>query len=195
MFDILGKASLIKIISMDIHTDPVDVPMIVELYHRLGTWDGRDKHPGAWKLISQETVTSQGRGMATSLPSTTFDPVITVTKSQRHAFYITVANGRYMQYTDAGNNNLVSGDVYASNDDLSVLVGAGKNYQFLHTQRNVVWNGAMYYAVSSSDRANDDNAVLSSSSSSSVVVESTARSLGAYCVVFMMMMHVMDAVV
>lgn len=186
MFDVVIHAALVRILAMDIHThippsstsggntgsgsDTVDVVV----YTRSGTWQGRDKHPGAWTQISSVTVISQGLGVPTPLPLTAFSPVVVTQDQPVQGFYTTISNGRYMQYTSSTGLSLTSGDVYtAAAADLSVLVGAGKNHLFFHTQRDAIWNGSLYYAVVNSATKDIDNTNASSSSSSRLYPRST----------------------
>lgn len=97
-----------------------------EIYYKAGTFVGADSNAAAWTLIGSTTVTSAGTNLPTSLPILA-DLVIPA--GQTYAFYITNSSGN-------GGTNYTSNagtvtDILASNADLTIRGGLGKNYPFL----------------------------------------------------------------
>jgi len=95
--------------------------------------------PATWTLIaSQPGLASNGTGVATRLPTCldTFVP-----SGARQAFYVTITNGGFMNYT----TGIQSGALFAANADLQFFEGAGVVYPFATLFTPRVWNGNIYY--------------------------------------------------
>ena len=150
MFDLIAISSVI-IREFDIHTSD-EGNNLVEIYTRSASFANVAFHPNAWKIVSKTNLSLQGigNGFPTHLPNDALLEPISITAGSTQAFYITLLNGRYLQqsFADGAGN---TGDVYAATSDLAITVGVGKNYFFLHSQENVVWNGRVYYTRSPSD--------------------------------------------
>jgi len=143
MFDVVAKRDIL-IRKMDIHTS-FEGSNMIEIYSRGVTWSTVAIHPNAWNKVSVAglQVMGNGVGVPTPLPENAFDPLY-VSGGATRSFYVTISNGRYMQQTP-----FTTGDVISSNNDLSIYAGVGKNYLFLHTGKDMAWNGNLYYTSGS----------------------------------------------
>mmetsp|Transcript_200 Transcript_200/g.275 ORF Transcript_200/g.275 Transcript_200/m.275 type:complete len:1303 (-) Transcript_200:158-4066(-) len=143
MFDVVAKRDIL-ISNMDIHTS-FEGSNMIEIYSRGVTWSAVTIHPTAWTKVSVAglQVMGNGVGVPTPLPENAFDPLY-VSGGATRSFYVTTSNGRYMQQTP-----FTTGDVISSNNDLSIYAGVGKNYLFLHTEKDMAWNGNLYYTSGS----------------------------------------------
>ena len=141
MFDIAAKRDIV-IRQMDIHTSH-EGSNIIEIYSRGVTWNAVPVHPNAWAKVSAAglQVVGNGVGVPTPLPENAFNP-LHVSAGAVRSFYVTISNGRYMQQTP-----FATGEVIASNDDLLIYGGVGKNYLYLHTGEDMAWNGNLYYTL------------------------------------------------
>ena len=113
----------------------------VAIYYKLGTHVGFATTPGAWTLIgTSPSIPGAGTNVPTAVPV----PVnISVTAGCTVAFYITrtTANGPIINYT----NGTAVGFVFASNADLQVKDGTGKDYPFAASFTPRRFNGTIFY--------------------------------------------------
>jgi len=133
MFDIVALKG-IEIQGFDVN---IDTTATIEVYYRAGTWVGVDTSSAGWTLAGSASTTSAGADMPSSVPLTL---AVQIPAGQTYAFYVTTTAGN-MNYT----NGTTVGSVAASNTDLQVLEGAGKQYPFSSTFQPRVWNGTIHY--------------------------------------------------
>jgi len=110
------------------------------IYYKVGTHVGFTTTPGAWTLIGSANATSAGNNVPSNVPV----PVnVAVSAGCTVAFYITrtQTNGPLVNYT----NGTAVGFVYASNADLQVKDGTGKDYPFGASFTPRRFNGTIYY--------------------------------------------------
>jgi len=143
-FDIVA-INEVTINSFDVNLD-TGVSGDVEVYFRAGPYAGFELDPAAWTLAGTANVTSAGDGLPTPL---NLSLGITIPAGETYAFYVaSVAGG--MNYTNGG----TAGDVFASDDNIEFLEGAGGGYPFgpaLFSPR--VFNGNIRYVTGSSSGA------------------------------------------
>jgi len=140
MFTILTKSANIVITNFYIHTHS-DGIVSVEIYTRDGTFEGYERRPGAWNLLSAIEVQGQGAGKPTPLPSKSFEP-IQIDAQSRKSFYITLSNGDLLYSLGDG-----SMEPIASTDEIDVFEGCGKSYKFRTTFKDRRWNGDIVYTA------------------------------------------------
>ena len=181
MFDLKSISTTIKIHSLDLHSIYNGL-IDVEVYYRRGTYSGRDKHPGAWTTSAiLNGIQGMGQGVSTPLPSNAFNPPIEVLRDMTIGLYVTISNGRYMGLTRSY-SNIFSGDIYTSNSEVEMFVGVSKNHLFLHTNPDIIWNGAIHYTALPQDEREKQN---SSSSSSSPLQDNVLKwKLATACIIY-----------
>jgi len=143
MFDVIGKNYVI-VYGMNVHIADTETHN-VEIYLRKnsGSFMNVQRHPTAWSLIGDISIQGNGAGMATSIPFGSFDPVA-IAPGVSQGFYVTLTDGKLMGQTQG---QISTGQVYKSNDDLSITVGVGKNYLFGNKYDAAVFNGEILYSV------------------------------------------------
>jgi gliding motility-associated-like protein len=114
----------------------------VEIYYKVGTHVGFTTTPGAWTLIGSANVTGNGNNVATAVPIAVN---VSVTAGCTVAFYITrtQGGGPTVLYT----NGTSVGFVFASNANLQVKDGTGKDYPFGANFTPRRFNGTIYYTT------------------------------------------------
>jgi gliding motility-associated-like protein len=141
MFDITALSN-ITINCFDVNLDPGTSG--VAIYYKVGTHVGFTTTPGSWTLLGTQNVTGLGNNIPTYVPV----PVnVAVTAGCTVAFYITrtTVNGPLVNYT----NGTAVGFVFASNADMQVKDGTGKDYPFAASFTPRRFNGTIYYNLSS----------------------------------------------
>lgn len=131
-----------------IRIDSVEINMWVgtadfEVYYRTGTAIGFQNSAVGWTLAGSATnVTSNGLGLSTPLP---ININVVIPAGCTFGFYITRAAtvnvGPYMGYT----NGTLLNAVFASNLDLQIHQGYGKDYPFAASFTPRIWNGVVHY--------------------------------------------------
>eukprot|EP00814_Leptocylindrus_danicus_P002813 CAMPEP_0116044082 /NCGR_PEP_ID=MMETSP0321-20121206/26797_1 /TAXON_ID=163516 /ORGANISM="Leptocylindrus danicus var. danicus, Strain B650" /LENGTH=119 /DNA_ID=CAMNT_0003525129 /DNA_START=101 /DNA_END=456 /DNA_ORIENTATION=+ len=101
-----------------------------------------------------------GAGMPTSIPFGSFDPV-TIVPGVSQGFYVTLTDGKFMGQTQS---QISTGQVYESNNDLSITVGVGKDYLFGNKYDAAVFNGEILYFVDEAKLASLEASSASSTS-------------------------------
>ncbi|RFN57619.1 HYR domain-containing protein [Marixanthomonas ophiurae] len=138
MFDIVA-INEVTINSFDVNLD-TGITDDVEVYYKSGTWVGFEEDAGAWTLLGTANVTSAGDGLPTPLNLSLGQ---TIAAGDTGAFYVTTTSGG-MNYTDG----TTTGAVFASDDNIEFLEGAGKSYPFgVSTFDPRVFNGNIIYDV------------------------------------------------
>lgn len=147
MFDILAT-NAVTILSFD--ASPMGNTTI-EIYYKVGTWNGFANTPSAWTFIGSAPVPYTGTFSAVPV-----DVNITIPAGQTYAFYITSNNT--LTSLNYSNGNAV-GNIYSSDANITFLEGGGLDYPFTQGTGAVyqprVWNGNIHYAL-----ANQPGSVL-----------------------------------
>jgi hypothetical protein len=138
MFDVLVGANDLTITGFDLNLQAVTTN--IEIYTKNGTWVGSDTDPAAWTLVSSlPEVVGQGTDAPTHIDVTPF----VLTANSVWALYLTDTTGFAFNYTDGTG----VGNVAASNPDLTILEGSGKQYAFGAEFEPRIWNGTIYYSL------------------------------------------------
>ena len=136
MFDIQTIHG-ITVHALDLHV--IDVgSIVVEVWTKSGSFIGADKDQSAWSRHVEATINGNGRGKKTFLDI----GELRIEAGELYSFYVT-ATGQGLRYT----NGIGIGNIVASNNDLIVYEGIGKETTFGHTFNDRIWNGALYYSV------------------------------------------------
>jgi len=108
-----------------------------------------------WTRVANAEVQGLGNYFSTPIPVQNFIPVV-VQAETTQAFYVTL-NTSALCYSDE--NDLQAGDIYASNSDLQIFVGAGVDEYPLadETFGSIGWNGLISYTVLQSDANVEDD--------------------------------------
>ena len=153
MFDLVTTTRPITILEIDIHTTS-RIEEQFEVWTKDGSLIGHETNPISWYMVGCGTVTGVGYFAATPLPSEHID-YIRIEAASRKAIYTSlVYPGAYMQYSEPQEGDyFVTGDVYAQNEDVRLLVGVGKTHYFgAGTYYDRLWNGNLRYTIGIKDR-------------------------------------------
>lgn len=113
----------------------------VDIYTKTGTHVGFQTTPGAWTLIGSATnVTSAGVNLPTAIPINVNQ---LIAAGATRAFYITrtTAGGPTVAYT----NGTAVGNVLASDANITLREGTGKEYLFSTNYTPRQFNGRVFY--------------------------------------------------
>ncbi|HEY6160876.1 MAG TPA: hypothetical protein VI112_06620, partial [Bacteroidia bacterium] len=138
MFDITA-INCVVIRCFEISMDPGTTN--VEIYTKTGTHVGFQNNSLAWTLVGTATnVVGNGANVPTSIP---ISVNVTINATNTQAFYITrtQAGGPIVDYT----NGTLVGNVYASDANIQVKEGTGKDYPFGASFSPRDFNGTIYY--------------------------------------------------
>lgn len=138
MFDVDFNNAL-RIIAMELHVASEAV-VSLEIFTKSGSFLGFENDQAAWSMITNTTLTGQGKGRRTPVPMNAFAPMLVEAKS-KVAFYITFTDNE-MRYSSGQ-----SFDVAGSNEDMVVGKGIGRDYLFGTSFADRVWNGVFKYAL------------------------------------------------
>lgn len=140
MFDIVATNS-VDIFSFDVS------PMgntTIEIYYKVGTWNGFANTPSAWTLIQSTPVTYTGSFVPVNLQIP-----ITIPAGETYGFYIT-SNSTLTPLNYS--NGTAVGNVFSSDANITFLEGGGLDYPFTQGTGTVyqprIWNGNIHYALS-----------------------------------------------
>jgi hypothetical protein len=139
MFDIVATNSL-TITSFDAFPQGNTT---VEIYYKVGTWNGFANTPSAWTFIGSAPVTYTGGFVPVAVPIN-----VTIPAGQTYAFYVTSNTSSVsLNYTNGTN----VGNVYSSDPNITFLEGGGMEYPFTQNTGAVyqprVWNGNIHYGL------------------------------------------------
>lgn len=140
MFDIVAT-NAVTILSFD--ASPMG-NTTMEIYYKVGTWNGFANTPSAWTLVGSAPVAYTG-----GFSPVAVDVNITIPAGETYAFYVTssVQGGVALNYSN-GNN---VGNVYNSDANITFLEGGGMEYPFTAGTGAVyqprVWNGMIHYTL------------------------------------------------
>lgn len=139
MFDIVAT-NAVTILSFD--ASPMGNTTI-EIYYKVGTWNGFANTPSAWTFIGSAPVPYTGGFSAVPV-----DVNITIPAGQTYAFYVT-SNTSAVSLNYSNGTNV--GNVYSSDANITFLEGGGLEYPFTQNTGAVyqprVWNGNIHYAL------------------------------------------------
>ncbi|WP_343636202.1 hypothetical protein [Fluviicola sp.] len=139
MFDIVAT-NPVTILSFD--ASPMGNTTI-EIYYKVGTWNGFANTPSAWTFIGSAPVPYTGGFSAVPV-----DVNVTIPAGQTYAFYITSNTSAVsLNYS----NGTAVGNVYSADANITFLEGGGMEYPFTANTGAVyqprVWNGNIHYAL------------------------------------------------
>ncbi len=138
MFDVnVLTVSGIEISQFDLNLDLGSWDLM--LYTKSGTYVGSETTPSDWTLHETTLgLTSAGENQPTAwdISDLTLGPGI-------HSFYVNVANGTALNYT----NGTAEGNLAASNADIEIFEGIGNQANFGGQFSPRVWNGNIIYEV------------------------------------------------
>ncbi|WP_430403749.1 T9SS type A sorting domain-containing protein [Fluviicola sp.] len=139
MFDIVAT-NAVTILSFD--ASPMGNTTI-EIYYKVGTWNGFANTPSAWTFIGSAPVTYTGGFVAVPV-----DVNITIPAGQTYSFYVT-SNNSVVSLNYSNGTNV--GNVYSSDANITFLEGGGMEYPFTQNTGAVyqprVWNGNIHYTL------------------------------------------------
>lgn len=140
MFEVRAKKDLF-IDSVEFYCD-LKQEVSYEIYSKSGTYNGFEKSPDDWTLVSKGTVMAGGPNTPTSTPE--FDSPFLLEAGLSRAFYVTLLNPD-IRYTFAD----TEGEVFTADDNLEILVGIGvAAYPFgPFFYRPRLFNGAVNYHI------------------------------------------------
>lgn len=147
MLNLVAEKDIV-LLEMSIHTSSTD-SVEVEVWTRQGSYRGQEKNRNAWHQIAKTTVQGRGEGHLTPLPEDAFDP-IRIQAGDTQALYVTLTTAE-MRYTKGSKQ----GNVYVSNDDISILEGVGVSYPFKSVFRPRLWQGQIRYALQDNPGVNN----------------------------------------
>jgi hypothetical protein len=139
MFDLKPKKD-VNIRMLYLHTAQAG-PAVVELWTKTGTHVSFERNPTSWRRRVVASVNGQGMGLRTLFDVGSI-PLLADTV---YSFYILVSNGKF-RYTNGG----ATGSITANNDDLTIYEGTGIVGPFGTAHRHRIWNGDVFYEVTSS---------------------------------------------
>jgi hypothetical protein len=139
MFDIVATNS-VTILSFD--ASPMGNTTI-EIYYKVGTWNGFANTPSAWTFVGSAPVTYTGGFTSVAVPVN-----VTIPAGETYAFYVTSNTSAVsLNYS----NGTAVGNVYSSDANIAFLEGGGMEYPFTQNTGAVyqprVWNGNIHYAL------------------------------------------------
>lgn len=139
MFDIIAT-NAVEILSFD--ASPMGNTTI-EIYYKVGTWNGFANTPSAWTFIGSAPITYTGGFVPTNIPVN-----IVIPAGETYAFYVTSSNTSVSLNYSNGTN---VGNVYSSDANISFIEGGGLDYPFTAGTGSVyqprIWNGNINYAL------------------------------------------------
>lgn len=139
MFDIVA-ANAVTILSFD--ASPLGNTTI-EIYYKVGTWNGFANSPEAWTYVGAAPVTYTGGFVPVAVPVN-----VTIPAGQTYAFYVT-SNTSAVSLNYSNGTNV--GNVYSSDANITFLEGGGMEYPFTQGTGAVyqprIWNGNIHYAL------------------------------------------------
>ncbi|MEX2588878.1 MAG: hypothetical protein WD334_01660, partial [Chitinophagales bacterium] len=110
------------------------------IYYKAGTHVGFENNAGAWTLAGTATnVTSAGTNNPTYIP---ININLNINNGQTYAFYVTTEGTPSYNYTDGTG----VGNVLASDANITVREGTGKEYPFASNFTPRSFNGIIYYS-------------------------------------------------
>ena len=139
MFDIVAT-NTVTILSFD--ASPMGTTT-VEIYYKVGTWNGFANDPAAWTFIGSGITPYTGGFSAVPV-----NVNITIPAGQTYAFYVT-SNTSAVSLNYSNGTNV--GNVYSSDANITFVEGGGLEYPFTQNPSAVyqprVWNGNIHYAL------------------------------------------------
>lgn len=148
MFDIESGANALTLQSLGVSVASVGT-FTFEIYSTAGGIAGKTTSPGAFTLVgSFAGVVAQPQGTLTMFDFADFG----LAANSVLGLYVTIADGDQAD-APAGSrisytNGVAIGDVIASDGDLSIKTGVGKEYPFAFDFNNRNFNGSITYVAS-----------------------------------------------
>ena len=143
MFDVISNFEPLKITRLDIHVNKA-TKIKVNIYKKTnyGSYILSENISHDWSLIHSEIINSSDSSLITKL-SDLNTPVI-ILPHYTQAFYVDI---QYSLLQHGISTSLLSGDVYAADKHIKILVGSSKKSLFGESVKNTIWNGVVWYDV------------------------------------------------
>jgi M6 family metalloprotease-like protein len=138
IFDVVASKAM-RIVGMEVHVASKKV-VSLEVYIKSGSYAGYENRRDSWNRVANTTVMGQGIGERSVVPANAFNPV-TVDRNATVAFYVTFKESE-MRYSSGGDFTNA-----ASNDDMIVTRGIGRDYPFGNMYPDRAWNGVFKYEL------------------------------------------------
>lgn len=139
MFDIVAT-NAVTILSFD--ASPLGNTTI-EIYYKVGTWNGFANTPAAWTYVGAAPVAYTGGFVPVAVPVN-----ITIPAGETYAFYVT-SNTSAVSLNYSNGTNV--GNVYSADANITFLEGGGMEYPFTQGTGAVyqprIWNGNIHYCL------------------------------------------------
>lgn len=144
MVNIVAKQD-ISIVGFEIHirTLPQGTSTPVEVYKRLGGYEGADENPATWISVPVEPLVSPST-QAGELSSVKLQYPIGIRRNEKMGLYITMTKGTTvgdLRYT----NGASRGAVFREDPNIIIDEGLGKRYPFSSTFQPRIFNGIVDY--------------------------------------------------
>lgn len=117
-----------------------NVSTTVEIYYKAGTHVGFQNTPGAWTFLGSTVMTGCGINVPCTIP---ININVLIPAGQTYAFYITGQSSYIMNYT----NGTGVGNILASDANIIIREGTGKDYAFTSNYQPRQFNGTVFYDV------------------------------------------------
>lgn len=140
MFMVEAKQD-IRITGFDIHT-PLKEPIPFTVYTTAGTLVGKEQDASQWNKIATTNVNGAGDKKPTPIPASTV-----IRTGRKMAFYIDTPSVFIPGPVRYSPSDILTGSVYKSDDNISILVGTGNDAFFGPSYPNRIFNGAVHYEI------------------------------------------------
>ena len=140
MFGVVAKTT-IQIDSIKVNS-PHTGMIHFEVYKTNGSLQGKEKTSDEWSLIATTRVEGGGESMPTTITSDAFSEDLIIPRRQSIGLYVTMKYQNELRYSPV---QVASGDVFAENSDVAILVGTGNDYPFGNFYPKRMFNGALGY--------------------------------------------------
>ena len=140
MFMVEAKQD-IRITGFDIHTPLMEL-MPFTVYTTAGTLVGKEQDASQWNKIATTNVMGAGDKKSTPVPAS-----MVIRTGRKMAFYIDTPSVFIPGPVRYSFSDILTGSVYKSDDNISILVGTGNDAFFGPSYPNRIFNGAVHYEI------------------------------------------------
>jgi hypothetical protein len=127
MFTVKTFDDPINLLTMEITANPIGTSMDVEIYTKLGDYQGAENDPTQWEKVVDTAVTPAHEGRGTLIPQEDFAN-FTMNPHELHSFFVSLKTSDLRYKSD---DNFGRGQQFVSDGYLSVNAGIGlPNYGF-----------------------------------------------------------------
>ena len=140
MFMVEAKQD-IRITGFDIHTPLMEL-IPFTFYTTAGTLVGKEQDASQWNKIATTNVMGAGDKKSTPVPAS-----MVIRTGRKMAFYIDTPSVFIPGPVRYSPSDILTGSVYKSDDNISILVGTGNDAFFGPSYPNRIFNGAVHYEI------------------------------------------------